>query len=238
MEPVSLMAEAQPLVLLSNIAENLVYQSRSHKESRRFSQRFDLGFERQHVMALAGSGFPRRLAPRDGPGRRQPGHPFRRSARCPRKSRSPTQWPPASPRSSSFASAAASRFPTQRQPSQPSCCACSIEALASRFGMRSSSLLTASGIQSWSNGIRSSRSIRARFEISEVSFTATIRKVFGQFLLPVVTRNAPLGEQVSKQIARHPGGGREGICAPTANRGSSSAKQPNTWTSPCLRGRP
>ena len=45
----------------------------------------------------------------------------------------------------------------------------------------------------------------ARFEITEVSLTATIGEVFGQFFNSVVARDAPLSYQISKPITRDRG---------------------------------
>jgi len=66
---------------------------------------------------------------------------------------------------------------------------------------------TASGIQTSLNWeCRSSRRpIIARLETGEVSLTATISKVFGKFFRSVVSRDAPLGYQISELVTRYSG---------------------------------
>jgi len=43
--------------------------------------------------------------------------------------------------------------------------------------------------------------MRARFDTAEVSLTATISKVFGQVLRPVVTRDTSLGYETRELVA-------------------------------------
>ena len=50
----------------------------------------------------------------------------------------------------------------------------------------------------------SRRPMKARFEIGEVSLTASIFEILGQFLIGIMARKLPLVNQAGERIARSP----------------------------------